>query len=1304
MKILNKSLLLMLILYTSLNAVITIDIDEVANLNCPGDMITEINNLSTSLNENATGTMQIDWDVDRMHFKVNKAGLVKISLTAPKILTIKAGNQCDTETFFRSEDKMAHSQEFRVKAGESINLTLFDWDTGAGYDYDLNIVFTPDDIITPPPSADTTPPVITLNGENPVNLIVGNTYTDTGATATDNVDGDITALIQTASTVDTSTAGNYTVTYTVSDQAGNNSSKVRNIIVSDDYTPPPPSDSDFIESQNETNGDCPGEIITALNGANSHISLNGQGVMNYSWDVDRFSFTPNLKGEVKITLITPKAMTIKAGNMCNTETYFRSPEGILSYEQTIEVEANELVALAMFDWETGAGYEYSLDIEFTPNGVTPPPATDTTKPVITLNGANPINLTIGDIYTELGASAEDNIDGDITALIQTASTVDTSTAGNYTVTYTVSDQAGNSSSKVRNVIVSDDYTPPPASGSGITINEVLAANASINLDPDFKQFSDWIELYNNEDHAIDIGGYYLSNDLENSKKWKIPSNTKIYAHQYLLIWSDEKNNNSTDLHTNFKLSQKGESLTLANTSGTIIDYIEFPKQKGNISCAKKDGSIVYMTPTPNAINSQVHEELKLSKKPKFSIDSGFYNDTQTIELTQENSGLIYYTIDGSIPTKNSTLYSQPIIVDKTTIIRTKGLEDGKFLSATKNRTYLINEDITLPVVSIGIDDEYLWDDDIGIYKNYNESWIRAGSIEYIKDGESKFNENIGIRIFGGYTRNYAQKSLAIFAKDRYGAKSIDYKLFLDKQHIKKVKSFVLRNSGNDWGYTMMKDALVHNIVKDTMDIDYQSYHPSVVFINGKYWGIHNIREKINEDYIEANHGVDSKDIDLLQGKYYEQAGSNDEYIELMDYIESHSMRIESYYNEVKTKIDIDEYINYMITEIYAGNRDWPYNNIKYWREQSSAGKWRWVLYDTDFTFDMKEHDTFAQVLEANGPAEPNPPWSTFLFRSLMKNSDFENRFISTFTTHLNITFQPSRISDIITDMKEVISPEINRHFDKWPRRNNEDWETGGWGSIRELYSFSSDRDNIIRNLMSDHFDLIGNNNLQIISSNNGTVTLGEIPIENTYNGDYFDNSKVTLKAIPNEGYKFVKWNNNQTDKEITLTINNDITIEAIFEEQMTQELPKIVITEINYKSADDFNTGDWIELYNNDSISIDISGWILKDDKDSSSFIIASGTILEPNTFIVFTENASYFSALVTNVTAVGDFTFGLGKNDDSVRVFNADDTLIDIVSYDQSFPDAKGNGKTLSLLDPSSDNSLSENWIALDNHGSPGE
>jgi hypothetical protein len=417
--------------------------------------------------------------------------------------------------------------------------------------------------------------------------------------------------------------------------------------------------------------------------------------------------------------------------------------------------------------------------------------------------------------------------------------------------------------------------------------------------------------------------------------------------------------------------------------------------------------------------------------------------------------------------------------------------------------------------------------------------MRAGSIELIKDGKSQFSENVGIRVFGNNTRVYPQKSLSIFMKDKYGPKSLKYSLFKDKPEIKKVKSFTMRNGGTEWGRELIGDAVQHHIIKNQMDIDYQAYEPTIVFLNGKYWGIYNIREKINEDYLEANHGVDTKNIDLLEDHAQVKEGSNSDFLTLETYANSHDLSNDTYYNIVASQIDINEFINYCIVESFGGNSSIGHN-IKYWKKQTDDGKWRWILFDLDRGFRYSTNEVFGYIEGSNSVKN--------IFNNLIKNDHFKIALTSKYYTQLNTTFQSDRMNSIIDEMKTTIEPEVSRHFQKWPKNQfNQDVSISTWNNfINKMYQFSDERESIVKQELKSKFNLSGNNNLNIPYSSNGTITIDGVKLQDEYNGEYFNGAKVTLKATPAEGHTFTQWSNGNTNQKITVTINNDTSISAEF--------------------------------------------------------------------------------------------------------------------------------------------------------------
>ncbi len=720
---------------------------------------------------------------------------------------------------------------------------------------------------------------------------------------------------------------------------------------------------------------------------------------------------------------------------------------------------------------------------------------NSSAPIITLKGNKKIALQLGEVFTDPGVEAIDDIDGDISSLVSVNSNVDYSKAGNYTITYTVRDSSGNETTIKRDVDIFKT-TDALVERSGLVINEIMASNASTNLDPEYKSFSDWIELHNNSSSSIDISGYYLSDDEATPQKWSIPSGTTLSAGQYLIIWLDKEDKG---LHTNFSLNSDGETITLYDKSGfNVIDSIKFGKQKSNISCAKMDDTLYYMIPSPGYKNAtHAITPSKRSKKPAFSQENGFYTNSVTVELSQINNGEIYYTTDGSIPTKNSIKYTNPILITDTTVIRTRSY-DGNFLPSKINtHTYLINENSTLPVVSISVDNKYLYDDKIGIYTlgtdengntndstpskfretNYGRDWERPASFEYFYDKKPVISENVGIKIHGRYSRAFAQKSFNIYARGKYDNKYIKYPLFPNKPNITKVKSFTLRNSGGDWGHTMFRDAMTQSLIKDTMSIDYQDYQPAILFLNGKYWGIQNIRERSNGELIRSNHNIKTKNIDLLAKTVTRQEiyeGDNADYAAMIEYIEDNDISNPTNYNYILTKMDMDNYMEYMITEMFIGSDDWPLNNNKYWRERSENGKWRWILFDTDSGFwnYKKDRDPFEYLLNpSSGSDQKNTAEATFLFRSLMKNSTFKNNFLAKFQEHLSTTFSVARIKGIIDNDIKRLEPEIERHINRWSSsynpENHRATSKDQWlREVDDLKSFAESRVPFIKQLIS----------------------------------------------------------------------------------------------------------------------------------------------------------------------------------------------------------------------------------------------
>jgi uncharacterized repeat protein (TIGR02543 family) len=572
-----------------------------------------------------------------------------------------------------------------------------------------------------------------------------------------------------------------------------------------------------------------------------------------------------------------------------------------------------------------------------------------------------------------------------------------------------------------------------------------------------------------------------------------------------------------------------------------------------------------------------------------------------------------------------------------------------------------------------------------------------------------FSIDAGVKIYGGWSRGNDQKSLAIYARDTYNFEKFNYKVFPELPN-DKFDNIVLRNSGQDWGYTMFRDAMMQYTLFGS-GIDILAYKPSVVFLNGEYWGIQNIREKVNGNYLAAHHGVDPGNLDILQLDGWDPIeGTTDHYFAMLDFLENNDLSIQANYEYVKTQMDVDNFIMYQVSEIYFDNTDWPGSNIKYWREKVSGGKWRWFLFDTDFGFGLYDegylHNTLEFAAEPNGPEWPNPPWSTFLLRKLLENEEFTYNFINRYADLLNSNFIADSVVNLINNMKTKIEQDIPRHLTRWGG------SLSSWNSdVNDLIEFAENRHAPLTQYYIDFFNLSGMSNVTLNTSpeNGGKIKINKLKVSSfPWTGSYFNDAPLPVRAIPNPGYRFVGWTGiaNADSQTVTVILEGDITATAIFEVDSGGS-SSIVINEINYNSASNFDPEDWVELYNNYGSDIDMSGWIFKDEDDAPYYTFPAGTIIPNGGFLIICRDTSAFKTYFPEVNHyMGDLGFGLSGGGELIRLYNSDMILVDALTYDDDaqWPtEPDGNGPTLSLLNPDLDNSLAESWGVSIEHGTPG-
>ncbi len=851
----------------------------------------------------------------------------------------------------------------------------------------------------------------------------------------------------------------------------------------------------------------------------------------------------------------------------------------------------------------------------------------------------------------------------------------------------------------------------------VVINEIMALNAETLQDRD-GDYSDWIELCNTSENSMNLGGYFLSDDAFNLKKWTFTS-INVPPKAFLIVFASGKNiPDSVEPHLNFKLKAAGETVFLNDSSGKIIDQIDFPEQTADVSFGRTLGGDIrfFKQPTPGGPNDKP-AYLGVAPKPFFSHQGGFWESHLAVEITNLlATGEIRYTLNGGLPDSNGLIYQTPISLDGTAVLRAQIFAEGYIEGPPSTRTYLIQENTSLPVISMTTDPQNLWDEQEGIYvlgpnasptppywgANFWQDWERPAHIEFFESGGNPgFQVDAGIKICGGISRTFAQKPFALFARSKYLAKEFSYKIF-PHQEIDAFEALVLRNSGNDWFATLFRDGLMHTIV-DKTNIDRLGFRPAIVFLNGMYWGIYNIREKANEHYLAAHHGVAPEELDLLELNAKVIHGDNAGYLSLINFIQRNDLSDDQAFQQAAAQIDLENALDYFIAQIYFNNTDWPGNNIKFWRPRTPDGRWRWILFDTDFGLSNPTANSIVWATAANSSDPSNPPWSTFLLRNLLKNKHFANRFSNRFADLLNSAFLPERVVALVDSFENLIAPEIERHQEKWPK------SAVNWSAkVKDRRRFAERRPDNMWTHLVDFFayDGLANLTVKIKNPNAGRLQVNSLEItQSSWTGRYFQNVPLEIRALPYDGRRFAGWSIDSLGDAInvSLQLRNDCILEAAFETD-NSPLNAIIFNEINYNSAGD--AGDWVELYNRSDSLIDISGWIFKDGNDGHIFEIPAKTSLQTHAYLVLSRDITKFKKrhpAVKNV--IGNFGFGLSSSGDFVRLFQSDGVLVDHIEYDDAapWPTLSPDG-TLELMEPFMNNALASSWkTSIVSGGTPG-
>jgi hypothetical protein len=520
--------------------------------------------------------------------------------------------------------------------------------------------------------------------------------------------------------------------------------------------------------------------------------------------------------------------------------------------------------------------------------------------------------------------------------------------------------------------------------------------------------------------------------------------------------------------------------------------------------------------------------------------SGFYAEPFVVSFPK--NATVRCAVGGAAPTAESPV-TTALRIDTTKTIRCASFVAGALSGEELVRTYVFESAPTIPALFLTTDPKSLFDPDSGLFMkgNFPDGKVPEKGANYWQDKEipvvvelmekdaaaPSFVKLAGLQVYGNYSRIKSEKSVAITFREKYGDKRLNYALFPDYPEQHEYKSFILRNFGNNFGMDYVRDRLGSSI-GDDLGLDSRHGRYAVVYYNGEYYGIQDLRERSNEYYFETRYGMNPDDIDLLDADNSVSAGSAVDYETLIDWLESHNLADDENYAYVVSQIDIDNYLNYVHTELYVDNRDWPANNLKKWRNSKLQTKWKWILFDLDFGFDsghsLYANNVFEYATAEDGRSWPNGPEYTFLLRKLLENSEFKSAFINRLAVLFQKNFESSKLIARVKKMMAEIQSEIPRDQKRWNHSASEMEK-----ELERVEEFVKTRAAVMTKELQEFFELGNEAPVTLAVDGPGKILVQSLPIdEEKMTVNFFEDYPVTLLAEPYSGSTFVGWSDGET--------------------------------------------------------------------------------------------------------------------------------------------------------------------------------
>ena len=693
----------------------------------------------------------------------------------------------------------------------------------------------------------------------------------------------------------------------------------------------------------------------------------------------------------------------------------------------------------------------------------------------------------------------------------------------------------------------------------IVINEFSAANYAQFLD-NFGSTEDWVELYNQGSTSVDISGYYLSDDPKKPIKWQFPKGTSIVSKGFIRVWCSGRPISDTlnkHYHASFRFTQTkktNETVVFSSPTQKVVDQIKVTETANAQSWARiPDGGVTWKintTPSPNASNAGAITFKGFAERPKVNIPAGFYKTSQNITLTASDTSLtIRYTLDGKEPTLKSPIYTKAIKIDTVKILKARSFsKDATLLpSFVQFNTYFINKTHTLIVLSIS-------GDSLEILANGNNQIKPPGSFEYFLQDKSQGSKGYGeFNPHGQDSWKNAHRSIDFQMRDEFGYNSAINEKIFDLSNRSEFQKVILRAAGDDnypanldaqnKGSAHMRDAYLQNLAKrGGLDLDVRTAQKAIVYINGKYWGVYDIRERPDDnDYTSHYYNQDKYNLQYIQtwGNTWAEYGGNTaltDWTKFQTFILKNDMAVDSNYQKVKEQLDVKSLIDYVYVNTFSVCSDWLNYNTGWWRGMDAKGthrKWGYTLWDNDAIFafyinytGIKDTSATASICQhellTNSTVDKNG--HIRILNKLRKNKEFDQYYITRQMDLNNTVFSKQNMLTYFDSVYNVIKPEMPQQVARWGGTM-----TGWEANVKRLRNFIIRRSDAVQNNIKPCYKLTGPYPLtltaeplqQVKEIQFNSMTITKFPWTGSYYGG-IDN-KVNVIQTNGTKYSFDKW-------------------------------------------------------------------------------------------------------------------------------------------------------------------------------------